>query len=191
MNRVRRIVIVLVAVSALPASAFAQATLSGVVKDISGGVLPGTTVEVSSPALIEKTRTAVSDATGQYRLTELPPGTYAVTFTLTGFNTVRREGVEVTGAGVITINADMKVGSVSETITVTGETPVVGVQKRDAAGGAEHGRHQTLPSPAATTPFSLAVPPDRRQPRRDADAHDADPPRTAGVATKATCRSTD
>jgi len=127
MNSVRRIVLALAAL-ALPASAFAQATLSGVVKDISGGVLPGTTVEVSSPALIEKTRTAVSDATGQYRLTELPPGIYAVTFTLTGFNTVRREGVEVSGAGVITINADMKVGSVSETITVTGETPVVDVQ---------------------------------------------------------------
>jgi uncharacterized protein (DUF2141 family) len=94
MNSVRRIVLALAAL-ALPASAFAQATLSGVVKDVSGGVLPGTTVEVSSPALIEKTRTAVSDATGQYRLTELPPGIYAVTFALTGFNTVRREGVEV------------------------------------------------------------------------------------------------
>src|SRR3954467_555460 len=128
MNTVRRLVFALLVLSAMPVPAFAQATLSGVVKDASGGVLPGTTVEASSPALIEKTRVAVSDARGQYRLTELPPGVYAVTFSLTGFSTVRREAVEVTGAGVITINADMKVGSVSETITVTGETPVVDVQ---------------------------------------------------------------
>src|SRR4249920_905636 len=128
MTALRRIVVILAALSALPASAFAQATLAGVVKDASGGVLPGTTVEASSATLIEKARTAITDTTGQYKLTELPPGTYTVTFSLTGFSTVRRAGVEVTGAGVITINADLKVGSVSETITVTGETPIVDVQ---------------------------------------------------------------
>jgi hypothetical protein len=105
-----------------------QATLAGVVRDSSGAVLPGVTVEVSSSALIEKSRNAVTDGTGQYKLTELLPGTYTLTFTLGGFATVKRENVDISGAGVITINADMKVGSVSETITVTGETPVVDVQ---------------------------------------------------------------
>src|SRR5690242_9751355 len=93
----------IVALLIVPASAFAQATLSGVVKDPSGAVLPGVLVEAASPALIEKTRTAVTDGTGQYRLTELPPGTYAMTFTLSGFSTVKREDVNVSGAGVITI----------------------------------------------------------------------------------------
>src|SRR5262252_3615668 len=111
-----------------PAIAFAQATLAGVVRDASEAVLPGVTVEAASPALIEKTRTAVTDGSGQYRITELTPGTYTLTFTLTGFSTVKREGIDVSGSGVITINADMRVGSVEETITVTGETPVVDTQ---------------------------------------------------------------
>ncbi len=78
------------AASLLPASAFAQATLAGVVKDTSGGVLPGVTVEASSPALIEKTRTAITDGTGTYQITDLRPGTYTLTFSLSGFATVKR-----------------------------------------------------------------------------------------------------
>ena len=78
---------------AAPATAFAQATLTGTVKDNSGAVLPGVTVEASSSALIEKVRTAVTDGAGQYRSINLPPGTYSVTFSLTGFSNVRREGV--------------------------------------------------------------------------------------------------
>ena len=112
----------------LPATVFAQATVTGTVHDASGAVLPGVTVEASSPALIEKTKAAVTDGTGQYRIIDLRPGTYAVTFTLTGFSTVKREGIELTGSFVATINADMKVGALAETITVTGETPVVDVQ---------------------------------------------------------------
>ncbi len=112
----------------MPALAFAQASITGVVKDSSGAVLPGVTVEVSSPALIEKTRTAVSDGTGQYRIVDLRPGTYEVSFTLTGFTTVKREGIELSGAFTATINADMKVGAVAETITVSGATPIVDVQ---------------------------------------------------------------
>ena len=111
-----------------PAVAYAQATLAGVVRDASDAVLPGVTVEVTSPALIQKIRTATTDGTGQYRLTELPPGTYTMTATLTGFTTVKREGIEVTGSGVIPINVGMKVGAVAETITVTGETPIVDTQ---------------------------------------------------------------
>ena len=125
----RQIVFVLSWLLILPASVEAQqSTLSGVVKDSSSAVLPGVTIEASSPVLIEKTRTAVTDGTGQYRLPELPPGTYTVTFTLPGFSTVKREGVEVSGVGVTTINAELRVGAISETITVTGETPIVDVQ---------------------------------------------------------------
>ena len=112
----------------LPTLAFAQASVTGVVKDTSGAVLPGVTVEAASPALIEKSRTAVSDGTGQYRIVDLRPGTYTVTFTLTGFSTVKREGVELSGSFVATINADLKVGSLEETITVSGQTPIVDVQ---------------------------------------------------------------
>jgi hypothetical protein len=112
----------------LPATVFAQATLTGTVHDASGAVLPGVTVEAASPTLIEKTRTAISDGTGQYRIIDLPPGTYSMTFTLTGFNTVRRENIELSGALVATIPVEMKVGSLTETVTVTGESPVVDVQ---------------------------------------------------------------
>jgi hypothetical protein len=121
----------LVALLALaPTAVFAQvqATLTGTVKDTSGAVLPGVTVEASSPVLIEKSRSAVTDGSGQYRIVDLRPGTYTVTFTLTGFTSVKRDGIELSGSFVATINADMKVGAVEETITVSGETPIVDVQ---------------------------------------------------------------
>src|SRR6266496_6415872 len=121
MRRYLGVVTLLAMAAASPSMVFAQATMAGVVKDPSGGVLPGVTVEVSSPALIEKTRTAVTDGTGQYRVVELRPGTYSVTFTLTGFSTVKRDAVEISGAGVFTINADLRVGTVTETITVSAE----------------------------------------------------------------------
>jgi hypothetical protein len=112
----------------LPSIAHAQTSITGTIRDASGAVLPGVTIEVASPVLIEKVRSTVSDGTGVYRLTELLPGTYSITFTLPGFATVKRDGVEVTGSGVITINQDLKVGDLQETITVTGETPIVDVQ---------------------------------------------------------------
>ena len=122
-------VLALVSVLFVPAMARAQgASIAGVVKDTSGAVLPGVTVEAASPVLIEKTREAVTDGSGQYKIINLLPGTYTVTFTLTGFSTVRREGVEVTGTSTAAINADLKVGTLAETITVTGETPLVDVQ---------------------------------------------------------------
>ena len=117
----------LVAVLLLPATAFAQASLTGTVRDASGGVLPGVTVEAASPALIEKVRTAVTDGSGQYRIVDLQPGTYALTVTLPGFNTVLREKIELTGNQTLTIPIEMRVGGLEETITVTGETPVVDV----------------------------------------------------------------
>jgi Carboxypeptidase regulatory-like domain len=112
----------------LPALAHAQATLAGTIRDSSGAVLPGVSVEAASAALIEKSRTAVTDTTGQYRITELPPGEYAITFSLSGFSTVKHEGVTVSGSGVIPINAEMRVGAIAETVTVTGAAPLVDTQ---------------------------------------------------------------
>jgi carboxypeptidase family protein len=112
----------------LPSVVSAQATITGVVRDASGGVLPGVTVEAASDALIEKVRNAVTDGTGQFRIIDLRPGIYSVTFTLTGFQTTKREGIELEGQLTATVNADLRVGALEETITVTGETPVVDVQ---------------------------------------------------------------
>src|SRR5207342_2938217 len=129
MARACRFTLAVVGLSVLlPAAAYAQAAITGVAKDASGGVLPGVTVEAASPVLIEKVRSVVTDDTGQYRIVDLRPGSYSVTFSLTGFSTVKREGLELAGSGTITVNADLKVGSLAETITVTGETPVVDVQ---------------------------------------------------------------
>src|SRR5499427_5325563 len=119
---------VVLALLLLSVPAFSQAAIAGVARDASGAVLPGVTVEAASPALIEKSRTVLTDGTGQYRIIDLKPGIYSVTFTLSGFSTIKRSDLEVTGAGVTTINADMRVGAVTETVTVTGETPVVDVQ---------------------------------------------------------------
>jgi len=121
-------VVLLVWLVLLPTAAFAQAVIAGVIKDASGAVLPGVSVEVASPALIEKVRSAVSDGTGQYRVEDLRPGTYTVTFSLSGFSSFKREGIELTGSFTATVNADLKVGTLSETITVSGQTPVVDVQ---------------------------------------------------------------
>ena len=112
----------------LPTAASAQAVITGIVRDSSGAVLPGVTVEATSPALIEKVRSSVSDSSGLYRIEDLRPGIYAVTFTLTGFSVFKREGIELTGSFTATINAELRVGALEETITVTGESPIVDVQ---------------------------------------------------------------
>ena len=111
----------------IPAGARAQAVIAGSVRDTSGAVLPGVTVEASSPALIEKVRTSISDSSGVYRIEDLRPGVYKVTFTLPGFSTFEREGVELTGSFTATINAELRVGNLQETVTVTGESPIVDV----------------------------------------------------------------
>jgi Carboxypeptidase regulatory-like domain len=125
---VKKLLFALALLAIVPASAFAQASITGIVKDTSGAVLPGVTVEASSDVLIEKVRSAVTDGSGQYRIVDLRAGIYFVTFSLTGFSTVKRDGVELTGSFTASINADLKVGSLQETITVTGETPIVDVQ---------------------------------------------------------------
>src|SRR5262245_2961793 len=108
-----------------PSVVYAQASIAGAVRDTSGAVLPGVTVEAASPALIEKVRSVVTDGSGQYRIVDLRPGSYSVTFTLPGFTTVRREGIELTGSFNATINVELRVGGLEETITVSGETPTV------------------------------------------------------------------
>jgi hypothetical protein len=108
-------------------AASAQARIVGVVKDTTAAVLPGVTVEVASPALIEKVRSGVTDERGLYQVVDLRPGTYSVTFSLPGFKTVVRQGVELTGSFAATVNADMAVGGVEESITVSGESPLVDV----------------------------------------------------------------
>src|SRR5262245_33134587 len=114
---------------AFPLAALAQnAEIAGVVRDSSGAVLPGVTVEASSPSLIEKTRVVYTDSQGQYRVIALNPGTYKVTFTLPGFSTVAREGIVLTAQFTATIDASLQVGAVEETVTVSGQTPLVDTQ---------------------------------------------------------------
>ena len=122
----RRLLIVVVAIGALtPALAHAQSAIAGVVRDTSGAVMPGVTVEAASPSLIEKVRSATTDPGGAYRIENLFPGTYTVTFTLAGFNSFKREGLELPGNFTATINAEMRVGTLEETIVVAGASPVV------------------------------------------------------------------
>ena len=110
------------------AQALGAASVTGVVRDPSGGVLPGVTVEATSPVLIEGARISVTDAEGRYRLVDLRPGTYIVTFTLPGFRTLRREGLQLTADFNATVNVDLAVGGIEETITVTGDAPLVDVR---------------------------------------------------------------
>jgi hypothetical protein len=116
------------AIVLLPSIALAQGSLTGTVRDASGAVLPGVTVEASSDVLIEKVRTATSDSTGQWRIVDLRPGTYRLSFTLAGFSTSIREGVELTGSATLSIPAEMRIGNLSEQVVVVAETPVVDVQ---------------------------------------------------------------
>ena len=129
----RRVFVCLAAVAliVLPGYVYgqtSQSALAGVVKDATGGVLPGVTVEAASPALIERVRSVTTDSSGLYRIVDLRPGTYTITFTLPGFNTVRIENFELRADFTATVNADLKVGELNETVTVTGESPLVDVQ---------------------------------------------------------------
>src|SRR6266850_6984345 len=122
-----RILLVLGAILVLPSAAAAQGSVAGIVKDASGAVLPGVTVEASSPALIEKTRSVVTDGAGQYKIVDLAPGTYEVAFTLAGFKSVRRANIILEGTFNATVNSELQVGAVEETLTVTAESPAVDV----------------------------------------------------------------
>ncbi len=124
----RTFFLVLASLVLVPAIARAQSVFTGTVKDTSGAVMPGVTVEAASPALIEGVRSAITDENGGYRIVDLRPGTYKLTYTLPGFNTVIREGVELQGNFTATINIDLSVGTLQESVTVSGASPVVDVQ---------------------------------------------------------------
>ena len=145
---------------ALPGVGVAQVlgTVAGTVKDPSGGVLPGVTVEVSSPALIEKVRSSVTDGSGQYRIINLPPGNYIVTFSLTGFSTIRREGVEVSPNFTSNVDGELRVGAVQETITVTGESPIVDIQSSAQTRTMTDQAFKELPSGGSWIQMAALVP---------------------------------
>ena len=112
----------------LPGAVSAQSSITGLVKDTSGAVIPGVTIETTSPALIEKVRTAVSDGQGRYAIIDLRPGRYKVTFTVQGFTTFVQDGIDLPSNFTATVNAEMKLGAVEESVTVSGQSPVVDVQ---------------------------------------------------------------
>src|SRR5216683_1414856 len=130
MPRFARVAVALVGIILLPTLVFAQASITGIVRDTSGAVLPGVTVEATSPVLIERVRTATTDGTGQFRIVDLRPGAYVVTFTLTGFMTFKREGIELTGSFTASVNADLKVGSLEESVTDAVNEPVSSMPSR-------------------------------------------------------------
>ena len=141
-----------------PSLVYAQSSITGVVKDTSGAVLPGVTVEASSDVLIEKVRSAVTDNSGQYRIVDLRPGTYVVTFTLPGFNTFRREGLELASEFNATVNADLRVGGLQETITVTGESPIVDVQSAKRQRTLDSELVQSLPTAKGYAALMVLIP---------------------------------
>jgi hypothetical protein len=147
-----------VCLAVVPTMASAQSTITGVVKDTSGAVLPGVTVEAASPALIEKAREAVTDGSGQYRILDLRPGVYTVTFTLTGFNTFRRDGLELPADFVSTVNAELKVGALTETVTVTGESPIVDVQSVKKQQTLDLNMIQSIPTARGYAAVMLLIP---------------------------------
>src|SRR6188474_1612126 len=115
-----------------PGLAWAQSSITGLVRDTSGAVLPGVTVEAASPALIEGARSAVSDGQGVFTIVDLRPGPYVVTFTLAGFRTLRREGIVLPAQFAATVNAELALGELEETITVAGEVPIVDIRSTRA-----------------------------------------------------------
>jgi hypothetical protein len=153
---------IIVALMLAPRVASAQGTsaasITGVVKDASGGVLPGVTVEAASPALIERVRTAITDEQGQYRIIELRPGTYSVTFTLSGFSAFKREGLELPANFTATLNIELKVGALAETVTVSGESPLVDVQNVTQQKTVTKELLDAVPTGRATLAFTALMP---------------------------------
>jgi carboxypeptidase family protein len=157
-NQSKGILVVLLSMLLIPAIARAQGSIGGVVKDASGAVLPGVTVEASSPALIEKVRSVVTDGEGQYKIVDLRPGAYQVTFTLTGFSVVKRSGIEIAGTFAATVNADLAVGSVQETVTVSGEAPTVDIQNTKRANVIPSSVVDALPTSRSQYTLAVLVP---------------------------------
>src|SRR3954469_13106515 len=140
------------------AAALDAQTITGVVRDDSGAVIPGVTVEASSPALIEKTRSATSDGTGQYKIVNLSPGVYTVVFSLPGFSSVKRENVQLSTDFTANINAELKVGTVEETITVSGASPLVDVQSTTKQTVLTREVLDALPTPRSIQAAGVLIP---------------------------------
>ena len=155
-SRTASLVVWLVVV--LPAAASAQSSIAGVVRDESGAVLPGATVEAASPALIEKVRAAVTDGQGVYRIVDLRPGPYTVTFTLPGFNTLRRDGIELRAEFTATVDAQLSVGALEETITVSGEAPLVDIRSSREQTQYEAETLESIPGTGRLTTLSSVIP---------------------------------
>lgn len=150
----------LISLSLVPlAHAQVTGSIQGTVRDASGGILPGVTVEASSPALIERVRTVTTDGEGRYNITALQPGTYTVTFTLPGFSTFVRDGIVLTVGFSASINAELKVGTLEETVTVSGESPLVDTRSIGAASHVTTETLQTLPSGSMGGSVLLAMTP--------------------------------
>jgi hypothetical protein len=158
MTRAKLFALALGALLLLPAGASAQSSFVGVVTDNTGGVLPGATVEVASPVLIEKVRTAVTDGQGRYTITQLRPGTYTITFSLAGFGTVRREGVVLPSDFTATVSVQLGVGTLEETVTVSGQTPLVDVQSAARTVVIDRELLDSLPTPRNTQSFGYLAP---------------------------------
>jgi hypothetical protein len=149
----------LVVLALAPGTVWAQqSSIAGLVTDGSGAVLPGVTVEASSPALIEKTRSVFTDGTGQYRIVDLRPGVYTITVTLPGFSTVRRDGIELSVGFTATVNAELRVGSVEETVTVTGAAPIVDIQNVNQIRVINREVMDSIPSGRGFANFATLVP---------------------------------
>ena len=152
--RQRVLLITTVLTMAAAPSAFAQSAIAGIVRDSSGGVLPGATVEAASAALIEGARTAVTDHDGSYKIENLRPGVYAVTFTLTGFRSVKRDQINLPTSFTATINAELSLGQLQESVTVTGESPLVDVRGSVSQSVMTRERLDTIPT--GKDPFAVA-----------------------------------
>jgi hypothetical protein len=150
--------LVLLALVLLPAASFAQSAIAGQVTDATGAVLPGVSVEARSPALIEQVRAVVSDANGRYRIEDLRPGTYQVHFALPGFSTFVREGVILESDFTATINAQLKVGALEETVTVSGASPVVDVQTTMSRTVLSKEQMEALPSGRSYQSLAATIP---------------------------------
>src|SRR5712691_11429453 len=142
----------------MPGKMFAQSGMAGSVKDTSGALLPGVTVEASSPALIEKVRSATTDSSGEYKITNLVPGVYTVTFTLPGFTSYKREGIELTTNFTAQVNAELKVGAVEETTTVSGSSPLVDVQSAQVSQQVTTETVDLLPTGRAVQSIAKVLP---------------------------------
>lgn len=150
--------LVLVALLMMPTAVVAQSAIAGTVTDTTGAVLPGVTVEARSPALIEQLRTGVSDNQGQYRIIDLRPGVYTVTFTLTGFSTLVREGIELPANFTAPVSVQMRVGALEETVTVSGQSPVVDLQTTTRQQVISQELIQALPTARTRETFMATIP---------------------------------